>query len=161
MGFLDKILPPGKMQINLNAVEYHPGNAVKGILVLTTKHPINARGIEVRVHGFKEYKRRDSFHKGKMKTVTEDIFDFSKKLDTEKEYTGAEYPFEITIPQNVYGPKRQKLEGTLGAAVEAVGSVMGALQTSNINWYVEGKLDIPGGRDISKRVKIKIGRAHV
>ncbi len=154
MSLLEKIFPPGKMAINLDNSEFHPGDEVKGTLILTTKHPVKARSLEVRVYGYREVRRKDPMDPTKTETVRETIFDFPRTLDTEKDYSSKEYPFAIPLPSSLYGGKMPKLDGALGAAAEAASLAMNALKTSGVRWYVEGKLDIPGGRDIASRTRI-------
>ncbi len=46
------------------------------------------------------------------------------------------------------------MQGTLGPALKAMQFLGG--QISQVKWFLEGVLDIPGGKDINKRIQISI-----
>ena len=142
------------MKISLKTSSFHPGDTISGTLILTTKHPVKARSLEARVYGYKEVWKQDPMHPTERKMMRETIFDSPETLDTEREYISKEYPFSIPLPASLYGGEMPKLDGALGAAVGVASSVMKGRRAANVRWFVEGKLDIPGGRDISARVRI-------
>ena len=157
MGFLDRILPPGKMRIELEKLEFHPGESVKGKVVLDMKKPMSAKDLTVRVVGQEIIKQRRMTSKGStIDTDTHTIFKFEKVLGSEQEYVSTSYDFDIAIPQNMLDSNTPQLEGAAATAVAAVSMLAGRSSSRKVEWFVEGKLDIPGGRDIAKRVKINV-----
>lgn len=153
MGFLDKILPPGKMTIELEKLEFHPGDSVNGTVKLEMKKSMPARALKAKVFGQEIIKKRSG---GKTSTEMHTIFDFEKELSGEREYRTEEFQFQITIPTNVLEKNTPQLEGTAATAVAAIGMLTGSSQSRRIEWRVEAKLDVPGGLDISNKVKINV-----
>lgn len=49
-----------------------------------------------------------------------------------------------------------ELEGGLGKAVQAAQMLGGFGMSAQTKWFVEGTLDVPGGRDISKRIQVSV-----
>ena len=165
----------GKINITIQRTEYAPGDIISGDVALTLKKPVNAREVSISLigeriplgswHGSKT-KMTTWTRGGGKKTLTEtksstEIYNFKQPLDSEKEYSqGREYRFEIKIPADILGPKR---EGTLGQALKVVGvvfAVVAAFTSGEIHlptkWYLLAKFDIPRGPDIWKKVAVKI-----
>lgn len=160
MGLWDKIMPPGKMVIVPQKFNYTAGETVKGKLTLTTKKPIKGTALKISLIGTEKSSSR-SMSRGRMKssTSTKTIFNFEMPLDGEKEYNNAEYDFEIKIPENVMQRTNQMpdIGGGLGTALKAAKYLSsGSLPNVQITWYLLGDLDIPSGRDISKKVQLNI-----
>jgi len=146
MGFLDAILPPGKMELKLDKFNYAAGETIKGTASLSTNKPIHAKGVFVKLYAL------ENVRTGKSST-TRTVFDFQQPLDNERDYTGGVYGFEITIPNQQEKTEVVEMAQTAGAVINALS---GKFQSRNIKWFVEAKLDIPGGRDISKKVQINV-----
>lgn len=155
MGFLDRIFPPGSMKLTLPKTSFVAGEAVRGQALLSTKKPVHAREFKVTVFATKQvrksgYGTRDN--EDYTETVT--IFESSQSFGGEKDYSNEAHDFGISIPKGVFGAGMPDLEGTIGNAIEAAGNFLKDMDKNSIKWYVEAKLDIPGGRDISKKVRI-------
>jgi hypothetical protein len=141
-GLFDAILPPGKMELTLNKYSFARGEKITGHAKLTTSRPIKAKGVFARIYAVEQVRTRNG-------TTTKTVYDFSQPLEQgEKEYAGGEYDFELMVPGG-----QQRQEGVIGA-IQSIASV---LSSGFVKWYVEAKLDIPGGADVSKRVQINVG----
>jgi len=75
-------------------------------------------------------------------------FEFSVPLDTEKTYITApiSYKFKIGIPS---ATPTSAPSGIAGAVVQVVSAL--AMGNQSTKWYLEAKLDIPKGFDVSKK----------
>lgn len=149
-GLFDFVLPPGKMEITLEKFTFARGEKIKGHAKLTTQRPIKARGVFVRIYAVEE-------SRGGKSSSTRTVFDFQQPLEQgEKEYVGGEYDFELVVPGGT-GPQMPQLPQEAQMAVAALGMLGGIdMRTSFIKWFVEAKLEIPGGRDVSKRMQINV-----
>ena len=158
MGLWDKLMPPGKMTMVPEKFNYTAGETVKGKLTLTTKKPIKATALKIRLMGTqKSSSRTMSGGHIKSSSNTKTIFNFEMPLDGEKEYNNTEYPFEIKIPKDILQRNQMPdIGGGLGTALKAAKYLTSGQTSSTIYWYLIGDLDIPGGRDISKKVQINI-----
>lgn len=91
------------------------------------------------------------------------FYDFTQSLDSEKEYSKQhDYNFEIKIPNDVLGVEVQQTDigGKLGQGIKFINqaaAMSGMIPRRQIKWYLQAKLDIPGGLDVSKEVDITIG----
>ena len=77
-------------------------------------------------------------------------------MDGEHEYArDKEYDFELAIPaqQSAKTP-----EGTLGdiAGAAAALAQMTGMAARPPQWYIKASLDIPGGRDINKKIQVNV-----
>ncbi len=151
MGFLDAIMPPGKMEIQIEKFNYAPGDTVKGVASLTTKKPIHAKGVFVKLFAIEKVSTMGSKSSNQVKKV----FEFQQPLDNEKDYNGGVYNFEIKIPAESQQGNQQIVQAAQTAAA-ALNALSGKFQSRNVQWFVEAKLDIQGGRDISKKVQINV-----
>ena len=154
MSFLDKIFPPGKMQLTLEKYSYSPGETIKGKAVLTTKKPVHATEFKIRLYAEQITQERNV--RGEMETVRTRVYDYEQPLDGEKDYTDCSYDFEIKIPG-----KQQEANELLKKGMQAAKAFSGVLNsfgvsTSLIEWRVRAELNIPGGRDIKKQTSITI-----
>jgi hypothetical protein len=141
-GLFDAILPPGKMELTINKNSFLRGEKITGHAKLTTSRLIKAKGVFARLYATRRVKTRNSY-------TTKTVYDFSKPLEQgAKEYSAGEYNFELTVPGS-----QQRREGVIGA-IQEIASI---LSSTGVSWYVEAKLDIPGGVDVSKRIQIKVG----
>jgi hypothetical protein len=94
-------------------------------------------------------------------TQIERIYEFKQQLDGEKEYSeGREYHFEMKIPADILGMGPQMTKGALGQVAkvaQTAAAITGVIPRRRLQWYLQAKLDIPGGLDISRKVDITIG----
>ncbi|MCK4327313.1 MAG: hypothetical protein KAW41_02435 [Candidatus Diapherotrites archaeon] len=152
MGLFDKLLPPGKMELTLDKFNYATGETIKGTASLTTNKPIHAKGVFVKLFALEKV---SSTTGGSHSSSTRTVFDFQQPLDNERDYNGGVYDFKITIPKQ---PQQgdQKAVQMAQTAAAAINALQGKFQSRNLKWFVEAKLDIPGGRDISKKVQINV-----
>ena len=73
MGFLDKLLPPGKMKIQLEKLEFNLGDTVSGTIFLEMKKPLQARALKVKVISEETVRQRSG---GSTTTKTNTLFEF-------------------------------------------------------------------------------------
>jgi hypothetical protein len=150
MGFFG----PDKITLNLEKYDYKPGEKIKGVIKLNLKKPTNARKLEVGLFGEKKESYRG--HDGKIQTKNVIIYDFKIPLGSEGEYQTGEYPFEITIPNNILSLDSHKnLSGNLGAVVDVL-STMSGRRFYPVEWFIKSQLDVPMMFDIKKEQKIVI-----
>lgn len=155
----------GKIKVALDRSHFEPGDLIKGRITIDLKKPVQARGISISMIG---QERSTSTSVGMGKGVSSSssqrkIYDFKQELDGEKEYlSGQEYDFEIKIPDDILNltPQMPELPGVAGDAlklVETAATLTGRSRRVRIKWYLQAKLDVPGGTDIRKKTDIIIG----
>lgn len=147
-GLFDK-----EIELALEKTYFKPGELIRGHISLTPKRPVKARQLRVFFFGERTVRVMERNNKGRMQSHnrTDTVYRFEQKIDEEKEYSNAEYDFEIKVPETLF----QALpEGALGTAVKVFQMFQGS---SPVKWYVEAQLDIPMGFDIKKKVQITVG----
>ncbi|MEM0359885.1 MAG: hypothetical protein QXK06_00930 [Candidatus Diapherotrites archaeon] len=149
-------LGKGKIELTLEKFNFSPGDTIKGRIVLSMNKPTKARGIKARLWGERTITRTSYYNSGpRTEKRNQIIFNFELPLDGEKEYSSGEYEFEIKVPNNIL-QSQQAPDGVIGELAKAA-AFLGGSFASQPRWYLEAKLDIPGGMDVSKRVQINIG----
>ena len=149
----------GKMRISLPRSHYLPGEIIAGDIQLELKKPVQARQVSVALIGEQRTSRsRDvtfgSGYRTSSTTETTRIYEFTQTLDGEREYSGrGDYHFEMKIPADILDPQPEGVLKTL----QTVATLVGAIPYRRLKWYLEAKLDIPGGLDVSKHADITIG----
>ncbi len=144
----------GKMELSLNGTNYRAGDTITGNARLTINDPIKAHGVLVSFWGERKVRSyKFSSGRGRPAETTEILFKVEKKVDDERQYQKTvqpvSYDFSLQIPENAL----QKVE--LGDGI--IGKVVGALQQmsqGSIRFYVQAKLDIPMGFDVSKKIEV-------
>ena len=159
------MLGRGKIDISIRKTRYTPGDIISGEVTLTLKKPVKATEMTISLIGeyvtkvttgrhlvagtsrvggsLRQHSRgmlmSDTVRKSapkydyKTKTKTVQICGFKQQLDGEIEYSQSkEYRFKIKITTDMP-------------------------TSSAVDWYMLAKLDIPHGRDITKKVRITIG----
>lgn len=139
----------GKIDIILEKNSFSHGEIVKGCATLKLKKPINAKAVLARIYAEQV---SNSFNNGKMQQQKRLIFDFSVPLDGEKEYSieSKTYDFQLQVPAK----DKIEVEGKLGDALKTINALGNMM--SNTKWFVEVKLDIPKGFDVSKKLQINV-----
>ncbi|MCX6803361.1 MAG: hypothetical protein NTY48_02190 [Candidatus Diapherotrites archaeon] len=141
----------GKIELVLDKMQFTHGETITGTATVKLNKAIQARGVFATL--FAEVTSTRMTANG-MQRSTQRAFEFSLPLDGEKEYstTSYTYPIKLIIPaaNAVKAP-----EGVMGVAVQAISFIAAGAQ--NTKWFVEVKLDIPKGFDVSKKVQINIG----
>jgi len=158
----------GKIENTLDKFNYKPGETIKGKVSLELKKPMKAKRLKLFFYGEKTTRvpvgsagpgygssgiRIGAGSAGGYENRTVRIYSFEKDLDGEKEYTNAEYKFEVAIPQNITTKETLDNMGVLGN-IAKFAEVMGARVVPR--WYIEAVLDIPLGVDVRKKVQINI-----
>ena len=145
----------GKMEIQLNKFNFHPGETVEGTVSLKLKKPLEGNELSITIVGEEKISQRGV--DGRRTTRRQKIFDFKQPLDGQKEYTAGEqplvYPFRIVIPANVLEQQKAP-EGTLGTVMQAAKFLSGSRK--NISWYLYANLDVPKSVDVRKKVQINV-----
>lgn len=141
----------GKIEIFLEKYQFSPGDTIKGRIALKLKEPIRAKALKVGLVG-ERGGTTVSVGPGRMgaKRSSMRVYNFEMPLDGEKEYFEGEYNFEIKIP---VGALPAPPGGVGGDILKSVQFLSGRV----MKWYVIGKLDIPSGIDVSKKVQVNIG----
>jgi hypothetical protein len=134
----------GKIEIFIEKYQFSPGDTIKGKISMKLKKPVHARALKVGLIG---EKWGPSSRGG---SATYYVFKFEMPLDYEKDYLEGEYEFEIKIPVDIL----ESAPGGLAGEVLKSYRFLSGMRTS---WYVEAKLDIPSGLDVSKQVQVNIG----
>ncbi|MFH1235077.1 MAG: hypothetical protein V1493_05705 [Candidatus Diapherotrites archaeon] len=145
----------GKMEMTLEKFNFSAGDTIKGHASLTLNKPTKARAMKVVFWGEREsrHTHHDS-HGTHTSTRTETIYSFELPLDGEKEYSSTEYDFEIKVPA-MQQAQMPEMDGAFGAVMKTAAFLAGPIAPPK--WFVQAKLDIPGGMDVSKTVQVNIG----
>ena len=150
----------GKIDISIQKTRYAPGDTIAGSVNLTLKNQVKARGITISLMGeyttevagkrsidgvmvrARRWQTSETIALSRQAGPTYDvghktehvrICTFNEQLDGEGEYSQSRrYEFKIKIPTDTP-------------------------DSSAVKWYLLAKLDIPRGRDVTKKVRIKIG----
>ena len=168
----------GTISIVLDKYQFMRGDKVTGKVVVNLKKVIHAQKITVSLNASKEIMERNinpqsavnnmnnvQMMQNQNRNQTETIFQFEMPLDGEKDYLQAEYPFEITIPQDAAATGSSNLSSggaMIGGAV--IGGAMNRLNpnapiemiNSRVMWNVRAQLYIPGKLDLSGAVQINV-----
>lgn len=153
----------GSIEIIVPKQNYVYGETIQGTIKLTMNKPAKARefrltftgtqnrtsygGPGANVGGVRVGVTKDQ----KKKTETVTLHSFKVKLDGEKEYQTAEYPFQVVIPQI---QASDKPGGALGNTIDAVNFMTGT--TMQIKWKLKATLDIPKSFDINKELDVMV-----
>jgi hypothetical protein len=157
-------LGKGSIVLTLQKYNFVPGETISGTVALTVKKPVKAREMVVSLVGEQKRTRHVRTSSGtSTQTETVRVYDFKQPLDGEKEYSGqADYRFDIKIPADIIGPQvAQQAPQAPNAFTQGLqfaqqlASMTGAIPRTK--WFVQAKLDIPGGMDISKDADVVIG----
>jgi hypothetical protein len=158
-------LGKGSINISIQRVNYAPGDLISGNVSLTVKKPVRARETSISLISEQKVTRQVRSTSGPgmaRETQTIRIYDFKQQLDGEKEYSQpGEYRSEIRIPADILGAKTPTPELTGGLATglriaQQLGAMTGAFPSQHTKWYLQAKLDIPGGFDVLKNADITI-----
>lgn len=145
----------GSVALQLNKTNFAFGETITGKLSLQLKKDKQARQLRVSIVAERQttqYGRSSSGgSSGSGKTI---LFKTDAILGGERLYSppGSDYEFKIQVPAQNALPA--EIQGTLGTALKAIQLLGG--QMSQVKWFVEGVLDVPGGKDINKRVQISV-----
>jgi sporulation-control protein spo0M len=149
----------GKIDISIQKTSYAPGDTISGSVNLTLKNQVKAREITLSLMGeyttevagkrsidgvtvrARRWQTSDTIKLSRSVGPTYDVGHktehvrfcaFKEQLDGEGEYSQSRrYEFKIKIPTDTP-------------------------DSSAVNWYLLAKFDIPRGRDVTKKVRIKI-----
>ncbi|HLC92116.1 MAG TPA: hypothetical protein VJH23_00215 [archaeon] len=147
----------GKIELTLAATNYQAGDTINGNARLTINSPIKARGV---IATFWGERQSTSIRGGKSSSSKQILFKVEKILDGEKEYQKTSeplnYDFALQIPPNAL----HKID----AGNDMMGRAFDVLQQfaqGNTRFYVEAKLDVPFGIDVSKKIEVFISQNAV
>jgi len=146
-----------KIQISLNKTTFSPGEIIIGNLSLKFIQPIKARSLKII---FLVEKRVAQPSRDGPKEQGYEMYRSEKILSGEKEYSVENYNFQFQIPQDIktkllnwkeseYFVKTQKI-------IESLGLQSFVRLQAYDKFFIEAKLDMPLGLDISKRLDIQI-----
>jgi hypothetical protein len=147
----------GKIEIVLNKVNFTPGEVIEGTVKMQLNKPVKARGVFVTLFSGVTSQNINTFSKPgtiKSSSSTKRGFEFTQPLDMEKEYPTqpVEYNFKINIPAN---------NGNIAQGNDPMSGVINTVKLFTMGnqytkWFVEAKLDVPGGFDLNKKVQINL-----
>jgi len=150
----------GSIELKLDKTNFAFGETVQGKFYLKLKKEKQARQLRVRLEALQTQRTGGpalvqmggSRRRGSSQTTV--LYQTEVILDGEKLYSplGKEYEFNIQVPAKSALPA--KPEGGLGNAIKTMQLLSGS--STQLKWYVNASLDIPGGRDISKRIQVSI-----
>ncbi len=145
----------GKISINLDKMEYSPGETITGKVVLNLKKTVQAKALNIGLMGEKSNVKYGGNRNNRTQRTSGKIFDFSKPLAGEGNYPVGEkiVEFQLKIPQDILTQSSMGT-GAIGSLVKSAQILTGNI--SSVKWYVTAWLDI-SGIDISKKIQINIG----
>lgn len=149
-GFLSK----GTMELQLNKFSFTPGEEIEGKVKMQLKKPCKGRSVYANLVA-EEKRTQMKMRDGRMSSDTDTvkIIDVKIPLDGEKEY--GTQPFEYTFKLKVPNVSNQKApDGTMGAVMQTLSYMTTGSRV--LNWFVEVKLDVPGGFDLGKKQSITV-----
>ena len=150
-----------EMTLELERYAFTPGDAIKGVVVLDLKKPVNGQKLEAALIGTMKTTYRDSHG---VHSRDETIYHFRLPLDGEKEYQIGRYPFEITIQPDILmsNSMSDQLNRTLEENLGSIGSVLGQMVTGQrpIHWKVQAHIEIPMRPDVRQSRDIVISPAE-
>ena len=158
-------LSRGDLEIVLDKYQYTFGDTIKGKITLKLKKPTQANKISIELCGTKTttvYNYGPNVQLSEREnTNIQTIYDFTLPLDGAKEYTEAEYPFEIKTPTtnpDIQVNASANATGTLGQIAQTFATFenMTGKMNSKVTWYLEAQLDISGAIDMRKKVQISV-----
>ncbi len=147
----------GSIDLMLDKTNFSYGETISGKLNLKLKKEKQARNLRVRLQA--ELRQSSGgpalISTGQKRSAEKNtLYQTETILDGEKLYAppGKEYQFKIQVPaKNAMPPMPQ---GNLGKALGAVGMLAGV--HTSLKWHVIASLDIPGGRDVSKKIQVSV-----
>jgi hypothetical protein len=146
----------GGITLTLNKTNFAFGETAKGKLLLKLKKDKNARELRVRIMAVRKTTQYGTNSRGgtSRNNQTQVLFQNAVIIDGQKLYSppGVDYDFKIQIPQKSTLP--QEIGGNLGTALKAIQFLGG--RSSQVKWFIEATLDIPGGVDINKKIQISV-----
>jgi len=138
----------GKIDLQVEKTGFAFNESIRGKVRLELSKDVKAKGVFVALLATRE-NRTTTYSGGRASTQshTETLYEDKRQLDGEKEYLAMayNYDFEIIAPT--------------GDRFQAPGGILGGLSkifSSPIQWQLIAKLDVPGGFDVSKKVKISV-----
>ena len=152
----------GSIEILLNKTNATFGETLPGKLNLKLKKEKQARQLRVKIVAERTVNQYGGNRSGSRSPKSSRDIAYSTEviLDGEKTYSppGGEYEFQVQIPAKNALPTdaAPELGGSLGTALKAAQMLGGIGRSVQIKWFIEASLDIPGGRDISKKIQISV-----
>ena len=147
----------GKLLINIDKLNFSLGDTIEGTVVLKLKKPLKAKGLRINLVYAMESRSRNA--KGGSSTNVTNLLDVPLELDSEKEYPSEEkvYKFNFAIPKDE--PKLPSIDipdPKMKAMVEGISKFVMANASGAKYWYLEARLDIPWGVDLTKQVRFNV-----
>ena len=144
----------GSIELQVNNLNFRPGEIIEGVLILKLKSTTKARGLFIRLIGERTTTHVEGNH---VSQRTGKIFDLPFQLDGEKDYPaspqGLSYPFKIVIPTNM--SIGASPGGTLGT-IANVAQMFLPFGSGQTKWFIYGHLDMQLAFDVSKKLQINI-----
>ena len=157
-----------KIDLVLEKTSFTASEKIAGKVLLFLPKIKKARALKVIFRGIeREYSKQFDDPTANVSTVHY----FELELDKEKEYSGNySYDFELIAPKIANQKERfetqmentlQQYDKTAFGGIFRAASIIGKAYTPlkpvpKIEWYLEAKLDVPGGIDISTEIQIQI-----
>ncbi|MDD5312974.1 MAG: hypothetical protein PHO26_08075 [Dehalococcoidia bacterium] len=155
----------GKISITVAKTRFTPGDTISGGITLTLKKPVKANEASISLICEQTVTRPGNIVNGKRMSSTTDhnrVYDFKQKLDGEKEYGQQQsYQFELTVPADALNmspqiPGMGSGAGELLNVLQTASAIFNVGSVQSTKWYLQAKLDIPGGFDVTEKTDISI-----
>lgn len=144
---------PPKITLNLEKVNFSPGEVAKGNIKINLKKPTYARKLLVSLIGTRRVRRGNSWQWQK-------VYDFDMPVSGEKEYQENVIRFELPIPKDILNPatSQQAIQDTLEDKLGKAGSLISAMSIGRgtTKWKIRAQLDIPQKLDVKTDQDIQI-----
>lgn len=131
----------GSINLSLDKTSFSPGDTLNVTVELNLNSEIKAKGLIVTFYGVRESRRKSRTY--------EIIYVVRKTLDQQKVYPAGSQIYTTQIQVPVFPNKTQPMEGLLGTMIDIM-----KMFSTPIKWYVEAKLDIPMGFDVSSKIML-------
>ncbi len=137
----------GKVELALSSTNPAFGEVITGTASMQLKSQQQARGFTVQLLAERSVTRSE-YRNGKHynNTQTETVYKAEQQLGGEGQYGTQPYQFNFQFKL----PQQSEIPGASGGFWNALSGV------SKPTWYVVAKLDIPGGMDVDKKVKLSV-----
>lgn len=137
----------GNIELALSSTNPAFGEVISGTASMQLKDPQQARGFVVQLLAERSVTRTE-YRNGQhyTNTQTEKVYESTQQLGGEGQYGTQPYQFNFQVKL----PQQSEIPGASGGFWNALSGV------GKPTWYVFAKLDIPGGTDVSKKVKISV-----
>jgi hypothetical protein len=133
----------GSIKIELESLEFKPGQNINGKIYLNLPKPLQARSLEIIFYG------EMMVWKGRPPQIFHEI---PQQISGEKIYNNGDvYAFSIAVPSSLSLAPIDMPDNPLANFLKSK-----IRDPSTIPWFVQAKLDVPSGININAKVQLKL-----